>query len=164
MVYNSHEREILAPPSEVGLLIDSLASKHDRLWPRHEWPAMRLDRALGVGATGGHGPIRYIVTDYEPGRKAEFRFIGPSGFNGAHAFIAFELASGTTLLKHELSMSPKWIARITWPLFFRPMHDALIEECLDLAELECGSPQRTKHRRSLWTRILRALFSSALSR
>ena len=39
MVHNLHEREIAAPASEVGMLIDSLASKSDRLWPRNEWPA-----------------------------------------------------------------------------------------------------------------------------
>lgn len=163
MAYNAHEREISAPQIEVGLLIDSLASKQDRLWPHREWPAMRLNQPLGVGAAGGHGPVRYFVTAYEPGKRVEFRFTGPSGFYGTHAFTATELASDTTLLKHELTLSPVGIARVTWPLFFRPMHDALIEESLDLAETECGAPPINKHHRSLWTKLLRAPFSPQLS-
>lgn len=163
MVYNTHEREISAPQIEVGLLIDSLASKQDRLWPCQEWPAIRLNGPLGVGAAGGHGPVRYFVTAYELGRRVEFRFTGPSGFNGAHAFTATGLTSDTTLLKHELTLSPKGTARVTWPLFFRPMHDALIEESLDLAETECGAPPMNKHRRSLWTKLLRTPFSAQLS-
>lgn len=69
MVHNLHERQIDAPPDEVGTLIDSLGDKNDRLWPRNEWPAMRLDGPLRVGADGGHGPVRYFVTNYEPGRR-----------------------------------------------------------------------------------------------
>ena len=158
MVTNTHERIIAAPLHDVGSLIDSLASTHDRLWPRREWPAMRLDRPLGVGASGGHGPVRYFVTSYELGQMVEFAFTGPSGFDGTHAFRVTQITADTTELKHELSLTPKGLANITWPLFFRPMHDALIEECLDLAETECGSPPNIPHRRSLWTRVLRAPF------
>ena len=77
MVYNAYQREIAAPVSEVGPLIDSLASRNDRLWPRSEWPSMRLNGPLGVGAAGGHGPVRYFVTAYEPSRRIEFQFTGP---------------------------------------------------------------------------------------
>ena len=47
-------------------------------------------------------------------------------------------------------------ARVTWPLFFRPLHDALIEESLDRAEAELGGPPVPSARRSLWVRMLRA--------
>ncbi|WP_404289638.1 hypothetical protein [Glutamicibacter arilaitensis] len=164
MVYNTHQREIAAPASEVGSLIDSLASEDDRLWPRSQWPAMRLDGPLGVGAAGGHGPVRYFVTAYEPGKRVEFQFTGPSGFKGQHSFTATGLTGNSTLLQHELSISPHGTAMLTWPLFFRPMHDALIEESLDRAEKELGVPPGAPHRRSLWTKILRAPFAARMTR
>ncbi|MGN5733786.1 hypothetical protein [Arthrobacter psychrochitiniphilus] len=164
MVYNTHERVITAPVSEVGPLIDSLASQNDRLWPRSEWPAMRLNAPLGVGAAGGHGPVRYFVSAFEPGRRIEFQFTGPTGFNGHHIFTATRLTDSTTLLRHELSMSPTGTAKLTWPLFFRPMHDALIEEGLDRAENEFSSSPDAAHRRSLWTKILRAPFAARMTR
>lgn len=164
MVHNVHEREIAARRETVGALIDSLGSKADRLWPREAWPAMRLDAPLGVGAAGGHGPVRYTVTRYEPGLRVEFRFTGPAGFHGHHAFVASARAEGSTLLRHELTLSPTGPAIVTWPLFFRPLHDALIEECLDRAEHECGTPPRRPYRRTAWTKLLRASFAAQLAR
>lgn len=159
MVLNVHERRIAASAAEVGPLIDSLSSADDRLWPHGEWPAMRLSGGLAVDAAGGHGPVRYFVKHYEPGRRVEFQFTGPAGFNGSHSFTAVSDATDTTLLRHELVLSPKGVAVVTWPLFFRPFHDALIEECLDRAERECGVPPSSLSTRPLWTRALRATFS-----
>ena len=164
MVYNAHQRQIAAPASDVGLLIDTLASTTDRLWPRGEWPALRLDGPLGVGAAGGHGPVRYFVTAYEPGRRVRFQFTGPTGFNGHHEFSVEALTPNSTLLKHELTLAPSGMARLSWPLFFRPLHDALIEESLDRAESACGTAPAEAHRRSLWTKALRAPFASRMKR
>jgi len=55
------------PSVDIGHLLGSLASEQDRLWPSQAWPAMRLNRPLAVGAAGGHGPVRYVVTGYEVG-------------------------------------------------------------------------------------------------
>lgn len=164
MIHNVHERALTARREDVGALIDSLGSEADRLWPRDAWPAMRLDKPLGVGAAGGHGPVHYIVTHYEPGWRVEFRFTGPSGFHGHHAFIASSRTDGSAVLRHELTLSPRGPAIVTWPFFFRPLHDALIEECLDRAEHECGAPPRRPYRRTAWTRLLRASFSVRLAR
>lgn len=164
MILNVHERTIAASVAEVGMLIDSLSSKDDRLWPRSGWPAMRLDEALGVGAGGGHGPVRYFVKCYEPGRRVEFQFTGPAGFTGQHSFTAVGGPEQSTILRHELTISPSGAAMVTWPLFFRPLHDALIEESLDRAEHECGALSVFPSRRSLWTNILRATFSVRLAR
>jgi hypothetical protein len=164
MIRNLHERVIAAPVDEVGALIDSLGSKGDRLWPLNDWPAMRLDSPLGVGVAGGHGPVRYCVTAYEPGRRVQFKFTRPTGFHGHHTFMALGRAENTALMRHELVITLGGTAVITWPLFFRPLHDALIEDCLDRAERECGASISHHPARSLWTRVLRASFSAQLAR
>lgn len=122
---------------------------------------MRLDRPLGVGAAGGHGPVHYVVEAYEPGRSVTFRFTKPSGFHGHHRFVVAEMADVSTVsLRHELVMTLTGIDRITWPLFFRPLHDALIEESLDRGELAVGSRPDPPAKRSLWVRALRSLWSA----
>lgn len=162
MIRNLHGREVAAPVDEVGLLIDSLASEKDLLWPSGAWPALRLDGDLRVGAAGGHGPVRYVVTQYEPGRRITFRFTRPRGFEGSHAFTASYRSSESTLLQHELVMKVHGTAVLTWPLFYRPLHNSLIEESLDRAERECGiEPERPAHR-TAWTRTLRRLLSRRL--
>jgi hypothetical protein len=50
------------------------------------WPPTRFDRPLGVGASGGHSPVRYAVEEFIPTQMVTFRFSGPSGFNEVHRF------------------------------------------------------------------------------
>src|SRR5688572_30624625 len=124
-VLNIHERTFDFPADKVGALIDTLASPKDRLWPNGLWPRMEFDRPLGVGAVGGHGPIRYSVEEYRPGRSVKFRFSGPRGFDGYHGF--FVVPDGArTILRHTLEMTTHGPALVSWPLVFRPLHDALI--------------------------------------
>lgn len=119
-VHNRHVRKIQTAPDEVGALVDSLASDQDRLWPRNQWPAMRLDRPLAVGAEGGHGPVRYVVERYEPGRLVQFRFTRPAGFDGHHCFSVQAETAQSALLRHDLTITPRGLAIITWPLFSAP--------------------------------------------
>ncbi|WP_454084602.1 SRPBCC family protein [Georgenia sp. Marseille-Q6866] len=160
MIRNVHEREIAADAEWVGELINSLASSSDRLWPRDQWPAMRLDRPLGIGAAGGHGPVRYVVEAFRPGRSVTFRFIRPVGFHGSHGFSVTAVGERSSVLRHELVMRVSGGAAVTWPLVFRPLHDALIEECLDRAASAAGHPPAVPARRSRWTRLLRGLLSA----
>jgi hypothetical protein len=134
MVRNEHQRILPASADQVGALVDRLASKEDILWPGTHWPAMRFDRPLSVGAVGGHGPIRYVVTAYTPGRMIEFRFTGPEGFVGTHSLHVESLEPSRTRLRHLILMHPEGSARLSWPLLFRHLHDALIEDALDNAE------------------------------
>ncbi len=138
VVENVHARRLPANPEKVGELINSLASSNDRLWPTRHWPAMRFDRPLSVGAVGGHGPIRYFVEAFEPGRRVRFRFTGPRGFDGTHGFDVEPRHDGTTILRHALRMETHAVARLTWPIVFRPLHDALIEDALDRASVMFG--------------------------
>lgn len=153
-IRNAHERTLPAPAERVGALLDGLASPEDALWPRHDWPPMRFDRPLQVGAVGGHGPIRYTVEEYEPGRQVRFRFTAPRGFHGTHGLEVEPVDPDHTRLRHVLEMRPTGAARVSWPLVYRPLHDALLEDALDRAERAVGgaAPPRP---RSHWVRLLR---------
>lgn len=137
-VLNIHERELHAGADVVGAVIDSIASEKDKLWPRSFWPALRLDRPLGVGAAGGHGPISYVVEEYRPGQIVKFRFTGPRGFDGHHWVEAIPMDERCTLLRHTIQMRIVGIALLSWPLVVRPLHDALMEDALALAQASLG--------------------------
>jgi hypothetical protein len=123
-IENVHERSVPG----AGPLIDTLSSRDDRLWPLERWPRMRLDRGLEVGSAGGHHPIGYVVSGYDPGRRASFRFTAPPGLHGEHRF---EAVDGE--LRHVMEGRTTGRMRVLWPLFFRPLHDAAIEDSLDKA-------------------------------
>ncbi|CAM5280456.1 SRPBCC family protein [Streptomyces abikoensis] len=153
-VYNVHERLLPVPEREAGALIDGLASDADRLWPRASWPPMALDRPLGQGASGGHGPVRYRVAAYVPATWVRFAFSGPTGFHGFHEYAALPAGERGTVLRHTLAMAARGPARLTWPLFWRPLHDACIEDSLDRAERACTG---TVVRPARWSPYVKAL-------
>lgn len=157
-VENVHERLLPASPERAGALLERLASDDDPLWPRDRWPRMRLDRGLAVGSRGGHGPIRYAVEAHETGRLVRFRFEGPRGFDGTHTLDVRPAGSGTPdgvwcVLRHAIEMRTRGSARLSWPLVFRPLHDALIEDALDNAERAVGAMPAPR----AWSRRVRLL-------
>ncbi|WP_304454455.1 SRPBCC family protein [Nocardiopsis sp. YSL2] len=158
-VYNTHERRLNASPDEVGALLDALASDDDRLWPCGSWPAMVLDGPLAPGASGGHGPVRYTVEHYVPGRWVRLRFGAPRGFDGFHELTVRPDPSGGTVLAHLLAMRAHGPALVAWPLVFRPLHDALLEDALDRAEQALHGSVRTPARWSARVRLLRAVLA-----
>lgn len=157
-VLNIHEREVQATPAQVGTLLDSLASRADRLWPWHSWPRMEFDRPLGVGAVGGHGPVWYFVEEFVPGRRVKFRFTGPKGFDGSHGFEIISVSGASVLLRHTLNMNAHGSAILSWPIVFRPLHDALLEDCLAYAQASLGQPPRIQAW-SRWVKFLRWVVS-----
>ena len=164
MVTNIHERLIDAPLSVVGGMIDSLGSRDDVMWPGDRWPPMRFDRPLGVGAAGGHGPVRYFVEAYDPGRSIRFRFTGPRGFVGTHGFEAEENGADMVRLRHVLLMRVEGWARWSWPLAFRWLHDALIRDAMARAESWCTSQPVRYRRWTLWVRLLRGVAKWLMAR
>jgi hypothetical protein len=156
LVHNLHERAFPVPSTTVGALIDSLASSEDRLWPTGKWHPMRFDRPLAVGAVGGHGPVRYSVEEYNPGRSIRFRFSAPRGFNGTHRFEVEQL-QGQTILRHVIEMQATGPALLSWPLVIRPLHDACIEDCLDRATISLGVDLPHPARWSIYVLLLRAV-------
>jgi hypothetical protein len=137
-IINVHQRLLQARPERAGALIDTLASPHDKLWPRMHWPRMVLDAPLGVGAAGGHGPIRYVVDAYEPGHHVRFRFTSPRGFDGWHALEVLDATHVHCVLEHRIEMNITGTALLMWPLLFRPLHDALVEDALANAQRSLG--------------------------
>jgi hypothetical protein len=155
-VLNIHERTLACSREALGVLIDGLASDQDALWPRRAWPRMRLDRPLGVGANGGHGPIRYTVISYVPGCWIRFGFTGPRGFRGFHEFTAGQ-AGDHAVLRHTVAMHLRGRARLSWPLVFGPLHDALLEDSLDRAERAVTGQAAEPARWGPYVRLLRLL-------
>ena len=153
-VLNIHERALEATSQQVGALVDSLASPRDALWPRHTWPPMKFDRPLGVGAKGGHGPVRYFVEEYTPGRSVRFRFTGPRGFDGYHGCEVIETEERAVVLRHTLQIEKRGPALVSWPLIFGPLHDALLEDALAQAQASLGQEPQVR-RWSPWVRFLR---------
>jgi hypothetical protein len=155
-VRNVHQRELPLPASRVGLLIDTLSSADDALWPADRWPAMKFDRPLSVGAVGGHGPIGYVVEGYTPGSTVRFRFSRPRGFLGFHAFEVEAVSAERTRLRHVLEMEVSGRAALAWTLAYRPLHDALIEDALDRGMTFVGVSVEAR-RWSLWVLVLRRM-------
>lgn len=160
---NVHHRTLdTVTPAQAGALLDTLASDNDLLWPHQSWPPMKLHEPLGVGAIGGHGPVRYVVEAYTPGASVRFRFLAPRGFVGFHTYEVAQ-DSGAVILRHVLEMRAQGPALVTWPLFFRPLHDALIEDSLARAEAVLGLPAKVQPW-SVWVRMLRWIASRGRAR
>lgn len=131
-ISNVHERTIAAPAARVGALLDTFASADDKFWPHENWPGVKFDLPLQVGATGGHGTGPYTVSSYIPGQHIRFEFGG--GRQGYHEFTLREVDEMTCLLRHstkaELTFNSAW----RWYLLIRPLHNALIEDLFDKVE------------------------------
>jgi hypothetical protein len=157
VITNVHERVLDADGDAVGALVDSLSSPGDRLWPKRRWPAMRLDCGLAIGSEGGHGPVRYEVARYEPGRLVAFAFTAKFPIDGEHCCEVLPAPGGKTLLCHTLVGRPKSWLRLGWPLCFRWLHDALIEDAFDQAEAQLAGVEWQPRRLPIHVRALRAL-------
>lgn len=164
MIVNSHERTLSASVDEVGKLMASLSSYEDRLWPKQWWPAMKFDRPLRKGAVGGHGPIRYTVETYMPDQNIIFRFDAPRGFHGTHAYYIEPVDESRTRLRHVLEMRITGPALLSWPLIYRPLHDALIEDSLNVAEANLREKPPIHTQWSWYVRLLRWLLSRRRAR
>src|SRR5579863_5590059 len=102
-VFNQHERRLITGPEDAWRLIANLGGKHELLWPAGRWPAMRFDRPLGLGATGGHGFVGYYVEGYSPPELLRCRFTAPQGVAGYHEFRIIPEGS-SVLFRHTMRM------------------------------------------------------------
>ncbi len=143
----------------VGALVDSLSSRDDRLWPHRRWPRMRLDRGLEPGSDGGHGPVRYAVARYEPGRLVAFAFTPAFPLLGEHRYEVIDAPGGGTLLRHTLEGRPSGWMRLAWPLCFRWLHDALIEDSFDRAQAQVADEPWRPRELPRHARLLRGVLA-----
>jgi hypothetical protein len=160
MVRNVHERRVAAPVGELGPLLDRLGGPEDALWPSPAWAPMVLDGPVAVGASGGHGEIRYRVVAHEPGRRVEFAFDLAIGVRGRHVFSIEPDGGSGSVLRHVAEGRLGWPMVLLWPLAVRWLHDALVEDLLDRAERAAGTGPAAPARWSPWVRLLR-LFDTA---
>jgi hypothetical protein len=123
---------------------------------------MRLDRGLEPGSRGGHGPIRYHVVDYVPGRRVEFEF--DRWYRGFHRFEIEPQPDGGVVMRHVLEGTPTGVMRVIWPLAFRWLHDALVEDALDRAEAEASGAEWRRRPWPIHVRALRRVVDARLSR
>ena len=130
-ISNIHQRTIAAPAARVGALLDTLSSA-DKFWPHENWPGVKFNLPLQVGATGGHGTGPYTVSSYTPGRHIRFEFRG--GRRGHHEFTLQKIDNKTCLLQHAIEARLTFNSAWRWYFLIRPLHDALIEDLFDKVE------------------------------
>ncbi|QSB13105.1 DUF2867 domain-containing protein [Natronosporangium hydrolyticum] len=156
-VRNVHERRIEAPAPVVGALLDRLGGDDDPLWPTPAWAPLVLDRPLALGADGGHGPVRYFVSGYDPGRRIRFTFHPNLGLDGYHELTVTADGPAACRMRHEVVIGPRGQARLLWPAVIRWLHDALLEDLLDNAERVATGRVAQPARWSWWVRRWRGL-------
>ena len=156
-ICNVHERRVAADPDGVWDLLMAMSGPSDRLWPPGI-PPMRFDGPLAVGARGRHGPIHYTVTSLDPAAgNLVLRFREPTGLLGHHAFRVRQNGKTGAVLRHEVIADPQGSMRLKWPLIIRWIHDAVVEEVLDRAEVATGHAPAQPYQRSRWVRSLLTL-------
>lgn len=90
-------------------------------WPRDRWWPLELDDGLAVGSRGGHGPVRYAVTERAEGRSVTFTLTDRMPFSGWHRF---DLAPGPggTRWTHTLVVQDTAMVRTV----VLPLHEAQV--------------------------------------
>mgnify|MGYP003745620701 FL=1 len=153
-VLNVHKRIINQPKNEVSEILKTLATENDKIWPKEKWPQMKFKDGIKIGAKGGHGPIRYLVEEYNPNEIIQFRFLKPNGFNGIHKFEINELSKEKTEIKHTLDMNTVGKGTLIWIFGIRSLHNALIEDGLDKLENDFLENKKLS-KWNFWLRFLR---------
>jgi hypothetical protein len=138
-IVNVHQRLLHASPERVAAVVATLGSPGDLLWPRTGFPRMVLDQPLAVGATGGHGPIRYTCTAYEPESRVRFRFKHVEGW---HQFEILDATEHHCVLEHRMQIDARGAFLLRWLFVVRPLHDACLEDMLSQAEASLGLEPR----------------------
>ena len=154
-VINIHKRQISQPKTELAKLFKTLASDNDMMLAIDKWSPMKLDKGLQVGSKGGHGPIKYFITDYQPDNSITFQF-DLKGFDGFHKFEIVETELNKTQLTHIIDLTTSGSATLKWALAIRFLHDAYIEDAFDKVENHF-TIEKKKSEWTLWVKVLRKI-------
>jgi len=156
-IFNRHDRIIPADQNALGSVLNSLSGPEDALWPREKWPPMVLDPALKVGAAGGHGPVRYRVTEFIPGRRAVFQFDRAgllAGVDGRHYFEVVPRREHI-VIRHDLEGNCALGTWLKWTFLVKPLHNTVIEDAFDKVESRFSGTAVKRSQSGLWVRFLR---------
>lgn len=153
MLQNVHEREIDAPVERLAPLLDRLGGPDDELWPAPAWWPMSFDRPLGVGADGGHGGVRYRVSEHDRGRRVRFELHPGTGLDGYHELSVEAVGPARTRVRHLLVCRLRGVMRLVGPALLVPLHDAVLEDLLDNAERAATGTVTSPARWSAWVRF-----------
>lgn len=152
---NVQQRVIDAPIDVVGQIMDTVSGANDTMWP-DKWPPMTLDRGLTIGSHGGHGPIRYSVSEYEPSRHVRFVPDEGVGLAGYHEFTVAPQPGNRSLLTHVIDARLRGRMLVLWPIAILWIHQALLQDLLDKVERNAtGTLSGKPARWSPWVRMLR---------
>ena len=67
-----------------------------------------------------------------------------------------------TELRHTIEMNTEGAALLSWPIFVRPLHNALVEDALTVVEENLGVKKHVKSW-SVYVRVLRWIISGGRS-
>lgn len=156
-IFNRHDRIIPAEHDAVGFVLNSLSGPEDALWPREVWPPMILDSALKVGAAGGHGPVRYRVSEYIPGLRAVFQFDSTGLMGGVDGRHYFEVVPRRrhVIIRHDLEGNCNLGMWLKWTFLVKPLHNTVIEDAFDKVESRFSGTAVKRSHWGPWVRFLR---------
>lgn len=125
---------------------------------------IRIEQRRRRHGPGGHGPIRYEVVAYEPGRRVEYDFSPEGlGLSGSHWFEVVPNEAGV-VFRHVIHGRAGPLAWLRWQPVIRWLHDALVRDALDNAERQLTGRIERPARYNRWVRLLRRARSSRLPR
>jgi hypothetical protein len=156
-VINVHKRIINQPKIKVSQLFKTLAMPQDQVWPIKSWPAMRFKDGVIIGSKGGHGQIRYTITEFEDGNYIKFEFTKPKGFKGTHELQINSVTEFSSEIVHIISMCTTFKASLLWVFVIRWLHDALIEDAFDNVENHFSEEKKIKNY-NVWVKSLRGFY------
>ncbi|WP_298422666.1 hypothetical protein [uncultured Kordia sp.] len=156
-VLNIHTRIIQASKERMTEALQTLGTKHDEVWPKENWPAMKFREGMKVGSKGGHGAVRYTIETYQPDEIIQFLFSSPKGFDGIHKLELKEISDQQTQITHVIDMKTTGKATLYWVFAIRSLHDALLEDAFDKLENKLTNTKK-KSNWSFWVRSLRMLY------
>lgn len=107
--------------------------------------------------------IHYSVEDHEPGCSAVFRFAPGSGLEGTHRLDVEPLTKQRTRLVHTLDAGVTGTLVPLTPALLA-MHDTLVEDLLDRAELATSGQITEQAPMPRWMRALNAVEARLLAR
>lgn len=154
-VLNIHKRQINQPKSELAKLLKTLATDNDMMLAKDKWSPMKLDNGLQVGSKGGHGSMKYFVTDYQLDNSITFQF-DLKGFEGFHKFEIAETERNKSQLTHIIDLTTSGLATLKWVTAIRWLHDAYIEDAFDTVENHFTAEKKNSEW-TIWVKILRKM-------